>query len=103
MAHLNVWIDEKKPIVQDEDVGDSIESVEELLKKHDDFEKMVLAQESRFNAILRLTLVFIIRNIIIICFTTTTATTTTSTPTLTTITATTTITSKAFNVFIEGF
>jgi len=57
MVQLDLWINEKRPFVQDEDVGDSIESVEELLRKHDDFEKMVLAQENRFKAILRLTLV----------------------------------------------
>ena len=56
MANLDVWIEDKRPFVQNEDVGDSIDSVEELLKKHNDFEKMVHAQESRFNAILRLTL-----------------------------------------------
>lgn len=57
MMYLVAWIDEKRPVVDDAKIGNSIVEVEDLLRKHDDFEKMVEAQENRFNAILRLTLV----------------------------------------------
>ena len=46
-------------MLEDETLGDSIDAVEELLHKHEDFEKMVFAQEDRFNAVKRITLVMI--------------------------------------------
>jgi len=55
MTQLDSWMNIRKPIVADQTTGDSIAVVEELLQKHDDFEKMVFAQENRFNAILRIT------------------------------------------------
>ena len=47
----------REPILEDKNVGDSIDVVEELLRKHEDFEQTVYAQEERFNAIKRRTLV----------------------------------------------
>ena len=54
---LDAWLSVRKPILDDTTVGDSIDAIELMLQKHDDFEKMVFAQEDRFNAIRRLTLV----------------------------------------------
>ena len=55
MTLLDLWMDVRQPIVADKTTGESIVVVEELLQKHDDFEKMVYAQEDRFKAILRIT------------------------------------------------
>ena len=57
MDLLDVWLNIRKPTLEDKTIGDSIDAVEELLQKHDDFEKMVFAQEDRFNSIRRYTLV----------------------------------------------
>lgn len=54
---LDAWLNVRKPVLDDTTVGDSIDAVELMLQKHDDFEKMVFAQEDRFNAIRRITLV----------------------------------------------
>ena len=59
MDLLDVWLNIRKPTLEDKTIGDSIDAVEELLQKHDDFEKMVFAQEDRFNSIRRYTLVSI--------------------------------------------
>ena len=58
MDQLEGWLNVRKPVLEDDSVGESIDAVELLLQKHDDFEKMVFAQEERFNAIRRITLVF---------------------------------------------
>jgi len=57
MDQLDAWLEVRQPVLDDKTLGDSIDAVEELLQKHDDFEKTVLAQEERFNAIGRTTLV----------------------------------------------
>ena len=57
MEQLDGWLNIRRPVLEDDAVGDSIDAVELLLQKHDDFEKMVYAQEDRFNAIRRTTLV----------------------------------------------
>jgi spectrin beta len=57
IEQLDAWLNVRKPILEDTAVGDSIDAVELMLQKHEDFEKMVFAQEDRFNAIRRLTLV----------------------------------------------
>lgn len=54
---LENWIDVRQKLLEDDKVGDSIAQVEELIKKHDDFEKTVIAQEDKFAALKRLTLV----------------------------------------------
>ncbi len=58
MDQLETWLSCREPILDDKNVGDSIDAVEELLRKHEDFEKTVFAQEDRFNAIKRKTLVW---------------------------------------------
>ncbi len=57
MDQLETWLSCREPILEDKNVGDSIDVVEELLRKHEDFEQTVFAQEERFNAIKRRTLV----------------------------------------------
>jgi len=57
MDQLDVWLEVRRPVLDDKTLGDSIDAVEEQLQKHDDFEKMILAQEERFNSISRMTLV----------------------------------------------
>jgi spectrin beta len=57
MEQLEAWLSGREPVLKDSNLGDSIDAVEELLRKHEDFEKTVYAQEDKFNAIKRLTLV----------------------------------------------
>ena len=57
MNALDTWMNVRDGVLTDPNVGDSIDTVEELLRKHEDFEKTVSAQEEKFNAIKRLTLV----------------------------------------------
>ena len=54
---LDAWMNGRTPVPEDGNLGDSIDAVEELLRKHKDFEKTVYAQEDKFNAIKRMTLV----------------------------------------------
>lgn len=42
----------KQAFLSNEDVGDSLDSVEALLKKHEDFEKSLAAQEEKSNKFL---------------------------------------------------
>ena len=57
MDQLDTWLNYREGILSGAELGDSIDAVEELIRKHDDFEKTVEAQEDKFNAIRRLTLV----------------------------------------------
>jgi len=57
MDQLDAWLEVRQPVLEDQTIGDSIDAVEDQLQKHDDFEKTVLAQEERFNAINRMTMV----------------------------------------------
>jgi len=57
MDQLDAWLEVRRPVLEDRTLGDSIDAVEDQLQKHDDFEKMIHAQEDRFNAINRNTLV----------------------------------------------
>lgn len=59
MDQLDTWLNFREGNLTG-DLGDSIDIVEELIRKHDDFEQTVLAQEGKFNDIKRLTLVNII-------------------------------------------
>jgi len=52
---LEAWLGARELDQESGDVGDSLEAVEELLKKHDDFEKMLLAQEMKLLGITKLT------------------------------------------------
>ncbi|XP_024085304.1 spectrin alpha chain, non-erythrocytic 1 isoform X3 [Cimex lectularius] len=53
---LENWINAREPILHDEKYGDSIAQVEELIRKHEDFEKTIEAQGDKFNALRRITL-----------------------------------------------
>ncbi|XP_068689103.1 spectrin beta chain-like isoform X1 [Montipora foliosa] len=44
---LEAWLNARELDQESSDVGDSLDAVEELLKKHDEFEKMLLAQEMK--------------------------------------------------------
>ena len=57
MDQLDTWLAYREGVLSGAELGDSIDAVEELIRKHDDFEKTVEAQEDKFNAIKRLTLV----------------------------------------------
>lgn len=52
---LEAWLTARELDQESGDVGDSLEAVEELLKKHDDFEKMLLGQEMKLSGITKLT------------------------------------------------
>lgn len=57
MDQLDTWLSIKDSTLRDAPLGDSIDAVEELIRKHDDFEKAVLAQDPKFHDIMRMTLV----------------------------------------------
>ena len=46
--HADTWIGAQEMTLANEDLGDSLDSVEALSKMHDDFEKSVMAQEDKF-------------------------------------------------------
>ena len=52
---LEAWINARENDVLCEDVGDSLDAVEELLKKQEEFEKMLLTQERKFLGLSKLT------------------------------------------------
>lgn len=54
---LEIWIHSREPQLKDQKMGDSIVQVEELIRRHEDFEKTVDAQEEKFQALKRITLV----------------------------------------------
>ncbi|XP_065202026.1 spectrin beta chain, non-erythrocytic 1 isoform X3 [Planococcus citri] len=53
---LENWVLSREPMLHDEKLGDSIHQVEELIRKHEDFEKTIEAQEEKCNALKRITL-----------------------------------------------
>ena len=55
MEQLEAWMSVRDPQVKDKNFGDSITLVEELLRRQQDFEKTVDAQEEKFTAIKRAT------------------------------------------------
>ena len=55
MEQLEAWMSVRDPQVKDSNVGDTIGVVEELLRRQQDFEKTVDAQEDKFTAITRAT------------------------------------------------
>lgn len=54
---LESWIQSREPQLKDHKMGDNITQVEELLRRHEDFEKTVESQEDKFHALKRITLV----------------------------------------------
>ncbi|XP_022241663.1 spectrin beta chain, non-erythrocytic 1-like [Limulus polyphemus] len=53
---LELWLQSREPVLRDNQFGDSIAGVEELIRKHDDFEKTIEAQEEKFATLKRVTL-----------------------------------------------
>ena len=53
---LENWIVSREVQLKDADLGESIPQVEDLIKKHEDFEKTVAAQEEKFLALKRITM-----------------------------------------------
>ena len=52
---IEAWIESSESVVKDEDLGNTIEEVEELIKRHNDFIKTVEAQEDKLSPIKRIT------------------------------------------------
>ncbi|XP_033210984.1 spectrin beta chain, non-erythrocytic 1 isoform X3 [Belonocnema kinseyi] len=53
---LENWIVSREPMLHDGKLGESIPQVEELIRKHEDFEKTIEAQEEKFEALKRITM-----------------------------------------------
>ncbi|MCP9263394.1 Spectrin alpha chain [Dirofilaria immitis] len=45
------WMTKQESFLSNDDLGDSLDSVESLIKKHEDFEKSLAAQEEKINAL----------------------------------------------------
>lgn len=45
------WMTKQEAFLANDDLGDSLDSVESLIKKHEDFEKSLAAQEEKINAL----------------------------------------------------
>lgn len=54
---LENWLIVREGILKDSKIGESIPQVEDLIRKHRDFEEAVKAQEDKFDALKRMTLV----------------------------------------------
>lgn len=54
---LEGWINSREAQLRDSKVGETIVQVEELIRRHEDFEKTVDAQEDKFQALKRITMV----------------------------------------------
>lgn len=57
---LECWINSRETQLKDSKFGETIVQVEELIRRHEDFEKTVEAQEEKFQALKRITLVILI-------------------------------------------
>ncbi|XP_027530020.1 spectrin beta chain, non-erythrocytic 5 [Neopelma chrysocephalum] len=55
LLQAEAWLTAKESFLSDTNYGDSVSEVEELLKKHHDFEKMLAAQEEKFAQLSRKT------------------------------------------------
>ena len=47
----DTWMAKQETFLSNEDLGDSLDSVEALIKKHEDFEKSLAAQEEKIKAL----------------------------------------------------
>ena len=56
-AVAEAWLMAQDPYLKSEELGQTIDEVENLIKKHEAFEKAAAAQEERFAALERLTTV----------------------------------------------
>jgi spectrin beta len=59
-AVAEAWLMAHEPYLQNSDFGDTLDTVEALLKKHEAFEKSAATQEERFAALEKLTTVSIV-------------------------------------------
>ncbi|KAL8620004.1 hypothetical protein ACOMHN_015286 [Nucella lapillus] len=53
MEQIETWMNLREPLLREKKFGESVQGVEELLRRHADFEKTVNAQEDRVNALRR--------------------------------------------------
>jgi spectrin beta len=58
---LENWIISREPLLHDGKFGETIAQVEDLIRKHEDFEKTIEAQEDKFSALRRVTMVSLYR------------------------------------------
>jgi len=54
---LENWLISREPLLHDGNLGETIAQVDDLIRKHEDFEKTVQAQEEKFSALKRVTMV----------------------------------------------
>lgn len=59
-AVAEAWLIAQEPYLMSAELGHTIDEVENLIKKHEAFEKSAAAQEERFTALRRLTTVNIV-------------------------------------------
>jgi hypothetical protein len=57
MGQLESWLVAREAMLAQAEMGDSVDAVDELIRKHEDFEKTVIAQGEKFRNIQRLTMV----------------------------------------------
>ena len=50
MEQADAWMSKQESFLDSEDYGDSLDSVEAMTKKQEDFEKLLLAQEEKIKA-----------------------------------------------------
>ena len=51
MEQADAWMSKQESFLDSEDYGDSLDSVEAMTKKQEDFEKSLLAQEEKIKAL----------------------------------------------------
>ena len=54
-AVAEAWLMAQEPYLLNQDLGDTLDAVENLIKKHEAFEKSAATQEERFSALEKLT------------------------------------------------
>ena len=54
---LENWLISREPMLHDGKLGETIAQVDDLIRKHEDFEKTLQAQEEKFSALQRVTMV----------------------------------------------
>ena len=54
IEQVEAWMSIREPLLREKNYGDSISNVEELLRRHADFEKTVSAHEERIDGLRRI-------------------------------------------------
>jgi spectrin beta len=54
---LENWLTSREPLLHDGKLGETIAQVDDLIRKHEGFEKTVQAQDEQFSALKRVTMV----------------------------------------------